>query len=73
MSNVFFDTKHVRRSGTVRMDKNHNPVFPLKPMIFLEKCNPVSLSNSIVFFQKPDNSIQNIIINYISLHQTNLM
>jgi len=39
MVTEFFDIRHVRRSETLRRDRNKLPEFPMNPMAFLIKQN----------------------------------
>jgi len=79
MNDVIFDIKHVRSCGTVRSNKNDAPVMPLKPMTFLVKRNPTAIPQRPDWFSKParseksDLSTHYIQINFLSLHQRNLM
>jgi len=79
MSEVIFDIKNVRNSGTVRRDKNHASVMSMQPMSFLVKRNPAALPQrpdcliKPVGSQKSDLYPHYIKINFISLHQRNLM
>ena len=73
MSDVIFDIRHARSSGIVRRDKNYAPVMPLKPMTFLVKRNPTAFPQKPAKFPKSDLSTHYIQINFLSLHQRNLM
>ena len=82
MNTFFFDTGYERRNTTFRCDKYHSSVLPLQPMTFLVKRNPTALPEKFTGFkhsehinkvQKNNQSIRHIKINFLSLHQTNLM
>ena len=79
MNDVFFGIKQSRRSRMLRKDKNHDSVLPLKPMTFLVNRNPTVLPERSAMFSKrsssdkSDLSVRYLTINFISLHQTNLM
>ena len=63
MGTVFYDTKRIRHNGTVRTDRNHAPVLPLKPMSFLVNYGQTTFSN------KPVNPVHRLPIIFVTLRQ----
>ena len=80
---MIFDIKQSRRNGTHRSNKNYSSMMPFQPMTFLSErpdrfSKPVrsekkDRSEKFGRSKKSDHPVQYLTINFVSLHQSNLM